>query len=78
MRHRLALVAQTLWAAVHGLASLQITHGCKAWLSWAPLGRRSETRLVAPARFRRPLCSHKAAFKTLWLSNFPSFHIDLP
>jgi hypothetical protein len=45
MRHRLALVAQTLWAAVHGLASLQITHGCQAWLSWAPLGRRSETRL---------------------------------
>jgi hypothetical protein len=32
-----------LWAAVHGL--LQITHGCQAWLSWAPLGRRSETRL---------------------------------
>jgi hypothetical protein len=43
MRHRLALVAQTLWAAVHGL--LQIAHGCQAWLSWAPLGRRSETRL---------------------------------
>jgi hypothetical protein len=45
MRHRLQLVAQTLWAAVHGLASLQITHDCQAWLSWAPLGRRSETRL---------------------------------
>ena len=76
MIHRLALVAQTLGAAV--LASLQITHGCKAWLSWAPLGRRSETRLVAPARFRRPLGTHKAAFNTLWLSNCPSFHIDLP
>jgi len=45
MRHRLALVAQTLWAAIHGLASLQITHDCQAWLSGAPLGRRSETRL---------------------------------
>jgi hypothetical protein len=45
MRHRLALIAQPLWAAVHGLASLQITPGCQAWLSWAPLGRRSETRL---------------------------------
>jgi len=45
MRHRLALVAQTLWSAVHGLASLQVTHGCQAWLSWAALGRRSEARL---------------------------------
>jgi hypothetical protein len=45
MRHRLALVAQTLWAAVYELASLQITPGCQVWLSSAPLGRRSETRL---------------------------------
>jgi hypothetical protein len=45
MRHRLAVVAPTLWAAVHGLASLQITRGCQAWLSWAPFGRRSDTRL---------------------------------
>jgi hypothetical protein len=45
MRHRPALVAQRLWAAVHGLASLQITHGYQTWLRWAPLGRRSETRL---------------------------------
>jgi hypothetical protein len=45
MRYRLALVAHTLWAAIHGLASLQITHGGQAWLSWAPLGRCSETRL---------------------------------
>ncbi len=41
MRHRLALAAQTLWAAVHGLASLQITHGARPGLA----GRRSETRL---------------------------------
>jgi hypothetical protein len=45
MRHRLALVAQTLWAAVHELASLQITQGCQAWLRRGPLVRRSETRL---------------------------------
>ena len=45
MRYRLALDAQTLSAAVDGLASLEITHGCQAWLSWAPLGRRSECRL---------------------------------
>jgi hypothetical protein len=36
MRHRLTLVAQALWAAVHGVASLQIMHGGQAWLSWAP------------------------------------------
>jgi hypothetical protein len=28
MRHPLALVAQTLGATFHGIASLQITHGC--------------------------------------------------
>ena len=39
------LVAQTLWVAVHGVASLQITRGCQAWLSWAPFDRRSETTL---------------------------------
>ena len=50
MRHRLQLVAQTLCAAVHGLASLQITHDCQAWLSWALLGRRSEARLDAILR----------------------------
>jgi hypothetical protein len=72
MRHGLALVAQTLWAAVHGLASLQIAYCCQAWLRLAPLSRRSETRLFAPARFRRPLRSHKVEFKTLWLSNCPS------
>jgi hypothetical protein len=71
MRHGLALVAQTSWAAVHGLASLQIAHGCQACLRWASLSRRSETRPLAPARFRRPLRSRKVAFKTLWLSNCP-------
>jgi hypothetical protein len=45
MRHRLALVAQTLWAVVDGVASLRTTHGCQVWLSWAPLDRRSETML---------------------------------
>jgi hypothetical protein len=44
MRHRLALVAQTLWAAVHGVGS-QITHGCQALLSWALADRCSETML---------------------------------
>jgi AcrR family transcriptional regulator len=37
------LVAQTLWAAVHGVISLQIAHGCESWASWAPLQQRAET-----------------------------------
>jgi hypothetical protein len=45
MRHRLTLVAQTLLAAVYEPASLQIAHACQVWLSWAPLGRRSEIGL---------------------------------
>jgi hypothetical protein len=45
MRHRLALVAETLGPTFHGLVSLQITRGYQISLSWAPLGRRSETRL---------------------------------
>jgi hypothetical protein len=30
MRHRLALVAQTLWAVVDGVASLRTTHGSRS------------------------------------------------
>jgi hypothetical protein len=45
MRHRLALVAQTL-AAVHGVGP-QVTHGCQALLSWALADRsRSDAALL--------------------------------
>ncbi len=34
------LVAQTLWAGVHGMASLEISLGHDPWLEWAPVEER--------------------------------------
>lgn len=34
------LVTQILWAGVHGVASLQITHGKDPWLKWTPIQHR--------------------------------------
>lgn len=39
------LVAQTLWAAVHGVVSLEIAQGCESWTCWAPFQERAETML---------------------------------
>ncbi len=39
------LIAQTLWAAVHGVASLQITHECDVWVEWTPLRERTQMML---------------------------------
>jgi AcrR family transcriptional regulator len=39
------LISQTLWAAVHGVASLEITHKHDDWVHWAPLAERSQTML---------------------------------
>ena len=40
------LVAQTLWAAVHGVASLEITQKCdQTWAQWASFQSRAETML---------------------------------
>ena len=39
------LVAQTLWAAVHGVAALEIT-ACKGgWMEWCPLTQRIDLML---------------------------------
>lgn len=38
-----ALIAQTVWAAMHGLCSLQINLADDAWIDWRPL----ETRIDA-------------------------------
>jgi AcrR family transcriptional regulator len=38
------LFTQTLWAGVHGVASLEITHNCDKWLALRPLNER--TRLM--------------------------------
>lgn len=37
------LLTQTLWAGVHGVASLEITHGDCPWCDWRALDRRSKT-----------------------------------
>ena len=37
------LIAQTLWAAVHGVISLQIAKCNDAWVDWAPLEERIQT-----------------------------------
>ena len=39
------LVAQTLWAGVHGMASLEITMGNDPWLEWRPVATRIEVML---------------------------------
>jgi AcrR family transcriptional regulator len=35
------LLAQTLWAGVHGMVSLQIAKGDDAWIPWAPIEARA-------------------------------------
>lgn len=35
------LAAQTLWATVHGVASLQIVKGADPWIDWSPLEKRA-------------------------------------
>src|SRR5215813_4337947 len=39
------VVSQTLWAAVHGVISLEIAKGCDAWVQWRPLKDRVATML---------------------------------
>jgi AcrR family transcriptional regulator len=39
------LICQTLWAAVHGIASLEIIHKNAAWICWASLEDRAQTML---------------------------------
>ena len=39
------LVSQTMWAAVHGVISLEIAKKNDDWLDWAPLKKRVETMI---------------------------------
>lgn len=39
------LVAQTLWAVAHGVASLQIVKGNDPWIEWASIELRAKTAL---------------------------------
>jgi AcrR family transcriptional regulator len=36
------LVAQTVWAAMHGVVSLEIAKGCESgWIEWSPVAKRA-------------------------------------
>jgi len=39
------LIAQTMWAAVHGVVSLQITKADDPWCDWKPLDNRTEVMM---------------------------------
>jgi len=39
------IVSQTLWAAVHGVISLEIAKGCDYWVEWRPIRERAEMML---------------------------------
>ena len=39
------LVAQTLWAAVHGVIALHIAKGCDVWVEWQPVEQRIQAML---------------------------------
>ncbi len=44
------LVAQTLWAGVHGVVALQITQSGDAWVEWQPIEQRAQTMIDAILR----------------------------
>jgi AcrR family transcriptional regulator len=44
------LISQTLWAAVHGVISLEIAKKNDSWVDWRPLKRRAELMLDAVMR----------------------------
>jgi AcrR family transcriptional regulator len=44
------LLAQVLWSGVHGVASLQVSHGECPWMDWRSLERRSRTMCEALLR----------------------------
>ncbi len=41
------LIAQTLWAGLHGVIALQLVMGCDAWLDWKSIAERTEAMLDA-------------------------------
>jgi AcrR family transcriptional regulator len=44
------LIAQTLWAAVHGVISLQIAKCTDPWVDWRPIEQRASLMLEATMR----------------------------
>jgi AcrR family transcriptional regulator len=43
----LELVAQTLWAGLHGVVALQIAMQCNDWIPWCPLEQRAAAMIDA-------------------------------
>ena len=43
------LVAQTVWAGMHGVVSLQIAQACNEWTAWLPFEQRVRTMLLVLA-----------------------------
>ena len=43
------LVAQTMWAGIHGVVSLHISLACNHWTAWRPFEQRVRTMLTALA-----------------------------
>ncbi len=48
--HDAELAAQTLWAGVHGVASLEVTHADCPWVKLRPLSKRSKALCAAVLR----------------------------
>jgi AcrR family transcriptional regulator len=44
------IISQTLWAAVHGVISLNIAKGTDPWVDWRPLQARAEMMLDVTVR----------------------------
>jgi len=44
------LISQTLWAAVHGVISLNIAKSHDNWVDWRPLAERANLMLDAVLR----------------------------
>ena len=60
------LIAQLFWAAVHGVASLQIAQGPNPWIEWASLEDRTRHMVDAILRglLREPASTQRPATKT--------------
>jgi hypothetical protein len=45
-----SVICQTLWAALHGVVSLEIAKGGDYWVEWAPIQMRIEVMLDSMLR----------------------------
>lgn len=54
------LIAQTLWAGIHGVCSLEISLGCETWVQWSDIQARLELmqNLMLDGLLRNPSPCH--------------------